>query len=346
VVGAGALGAASAIALVERGARVTVLERFGLLHDRGSSHGRARIFRFGYAEDDYVELAARALEGWRRLGREVLVQTGAVDHGDAAEVGGIAEAFARHDVDHEWLSADAAARRWPGLRFEGDVLFHPGGGRVDAEGAVAAMLAAAQAGGAIVRTDTAVVSVDGDVVTTTAGELRADVIVLATGAWTPRLVDVPISVTVQQPLHFSARDDMAWPSFIHYDEVAVYGLDEPGAGVKLGEHAPGRPIDPDLDSRRADPAALARLAAYAEKWLPGVDPASGRPQLCLYDSTPTADPIIDRLGSVIVAAGFSGHGFKFAPAVGELVADLAEGGTAPERFALLTARAAARSSTA
>jgi sarcosine oxidase len=122
------------------------------------------------------------------------------------------------------------------------------------------------------------------------------------------------------------------------DDV-VYGLDEPGAGVKVGEHGTGREIDPDGEQRPFDPDAAMRLREYVSRWLPGLDVDRGLAAPCLYDNTATHDPVIDRWGDVIVAYGFSGHGFKFAPAVGELVADLADGGKAWPRFAMRGPRA-------
>jgi sarcosine oxidase len=332
VIGAGVLGAASAWALARGGARVTVLEQFAVGHDRGSSHGHARIFRLGYPEDHYVELALRALSGWRQLeratGASVLALTGAVDHGDPAELATIAAALERNGVAVERLTPGAAHARWPGLLFDREAVAHAEGGRVDAEAAVDAFLAAARSHGAEVREGVRVVAVGEDGVVTTAdrGALRADAVVVATGGWTAKLLPaVPIAPTLQQPVHLVARSEETWPSFVHYADPPVYGLAEPGAGIKLGEHVPGRAIDPDDDRRRADPVALARLIAYAERWLPGVDPRSARPLLCVYESTPTTDPVIDRFGRIVVAAGFSGHGFKFAPAVGDLVAGLVAG---------------------
>jgi sarcosine oxidase len=329
VVGAGALGAASAWALSRRGYDVSVVERFEVGHDRGSSHGHARIFRLAYAQADYVELAYRALAAWSSFGDGVYTRTGSIDHGDE----GMLESLLNQPVEFRRLTAEDAMALWPGMRFEGDVLLHAEGGRIDAERAVLAML-----GDVPVRAGVQVRDVD---------SLDADLVVLACGAWTPsvapsRLRVPPLKVTLEQPFHWQTRSSgLEWPSFIHWlgeDEI-VYGLDEPGAGVKVGEHGTGNIIDPDGELRPFDPHAAMRLRTYVEHWLPGIDPDAGIAAPCLYDTTPTHDPVIDRWGDVIVAYGFSGHGFKFAPAVGELVADLADGGKTWPRFAMRGPRA-------
>jgi sarcosine oxidase len=134
-----------------------------------------------------------------------------------------------------------------------------------------------------------------------------------------------------------------WPSFVHYrepgaDGVAspgVYGLFTPGEGVKVGLHGNGPTVDPSNRDRTIDPARLAELTAYVAKWVPGVDATAPSPISCLYDNTETEDFVLDRVGPITVATGFAGHGFKFGPVLGELLAALALNGTpAPERFRL------------
>lgn len=342
VVGCGALGAASALALVRAGHDVTVVERIGPANTYGSSHGGARIFRCAYDEADYTELALRALERWRELeaacGLEVLTTTGCVDHGDPGALETIAAAAARAGAPSEPLARAEAARRWPGLRFEGDALLDPLGGRLDAAAAVWAMARLAVASGATLEPQR-VLEVEPGRVTTAVATYDADAVVVTAGAWTPKLVAgfPPPVVTLEQPLHMDTVTDGAWPSFIHHrpGEPFVYGLLEPGAGVKLGEHGTGRVVNPDDLVRTPDPARAERLAAYAAEWLPGADPATARATGCLYDTTPTEDFVIDRMPSgVIAAAGTSGHGFKFAPELGRLVASLVAGDPPHPRFAL------------
>lgn len=262
--------------------------------------------------------------------------------------------MARAGIPFEWLSAAEAAGRWPGLRFPGPVLHEPStAGRVDADAALAALQAAASGHGAVVRhhrrVEAVVPAPDGGVLVHQAGgaTIRARSAVVAVGAWTSDVlgsaVQLPqLQVTQEQPAHFPLRDpSSAWPAFTVDPDPAedwpsrVYGLASPGAGVKVGFHGTGREVHPDARDFAAEPGQLARLQEYVRRWLPGLDAESPQPVSCTYTSTPTGEFVLDRLGPVVVAAGFSGHGFKAAPAIGRLLADLALGVPAgAEPFAL------------
>ncbi|PPH78152.1 FAD-dependent oxidoreductase [Rathayibacter sp. AY1D9] len=358
VVGAGLVGAATARALTERGDRVVLVEQFERGHDRGSSHGETRIFRRGYLEDDYRALTGRAGRAWARLeaetGRRLLHPVGAIDHGDPAVLAAVEAVLLRDGIPLVRIEADEAERRWSGLRFETDVLLHPEGGRLDAAAAIDAMLDSALGGGAVLRTRTRVLGIEeraDDVrVLTSDGALDADAVVVAGGSWTPPLVEglvraagrrlPPLRVTQEQPAHFATDLPLdSWPSFAHHRAglPVVYGLATPGAGVKVGEHSTGVVVDPDERTFEPEPRALARLVGYVAEWIPGADAASATPISCPYDSTPDEDFVIDRVGRVTLATGFSGHGFTFGPVLGELLADLVAGGAARERFQLLPA---------
>lgn len=365
VIGAGVVGAAAARSLAEAGSSVQLLEAFERGHDRGSSHGATRIFRHGYDAADYVRLTVEAAAGWRRLeqqtGRTLLDPTGALDHGDPRALDAIAAAMTAEGPPSERLRGAEAAERWPGLRFEDDVLFSPGGGRLHSAAAIEALLDAATAAGAELHFGTRVLSIDADgagvVVTTADGEHRASRVVVAAGSWTPALAGAwlaahgtglpEVRVTEEQPAHFPLlpgpeADESRWPSFVHHptgdDVPSVYGLLTPGEGVKVGVHGDGPVVDPDDRDRTIDPARLARLQRYVAEWVPGVDAARPTAISCLYDTTPDSDFVLDRVGAVTVATGFSGHGFKFGPALGDVLARLAlHGERAPERFRLAVA---------
>ncbi|WP_144122473.1 FAD-dependent oxidoreductase [Catellatospora sichuanensis] len=353
VVGGGVMGSAAAWSLAPY-AQVSVLEQFEPGHGRGSSHGSSRIFRLAYPDPFYVELAARALPLWRELeqesGQEILDLTGAVDHGPRERVEPIEAALRAAGRPGEILAPAAAAERWPGLRFDEHVLFHPDAGRVHADRATAAFRQVAAKSGADFRHGVRVASVtpaghDRVEVVTDGGEvLVADAVVLAVGGWAPDLVarTVPglprLRVTQEQPVHFPAADPLSWPSFLHYrgatgSEPGAYGLGSVD-GVKVGFHGVGPQIDADRSDRAVDPAALAKVVAYAERWVPGVDTSGAVASTCLYTLTPDHDFVLDRHGAVTVLAGFSGHGFKFAPLIGRLAADLVAGQRLPPRFAL------------
>ena len=232
------------------------------------------------------------------------------------------------------------------MRFGKAVVYQPDAGCCDADGTVAALHRRAVAHGAVVRLDVGAVvvepSADGVVVHASDGDYRSPTAVVACGAWAAKalagLVELPpLLVTREQIFYFTPGDDGAdWPSFIHHRAPApyVYGLDTPGVGVKVAEHHTGAPTDADERSFDVDTEGRRRVAEYVETWFPGLRPEPVAAETCLYTTTPTADFVVDRAGPLTVAAGFSGHGFKFTPLIGRLVADLALGRGAPERFRL------------
>lgn len=357
IIGGGAIGSAAAWQLAARGHRVVLVEQFGPGHVRGASHGSSRIFRYSYPSALYIELARRAGRLWRRLerlhGQRFYARTGSVDHGDPAAVQRLARSLHQAGIEHSVLTPGEAELQWPGLRFDGMVLHHPDSGRLHADQAVAALQRCAQVEGAEIRFDTSAtgvrVSPSGVRVLSASGSIRVDQVVVAAGAWTCDILEslptlsrsLPALVTTQeQPAHFAPRQTpVGWPSFLHhpggqYLGPAVYGLAAPD-GVKVGEHGTGPRVTPQHRDFRPDPDGVRRLQQYAQRWLPGVDPTLVEATTCLYTSTPDGHFVIDRRGPITVAAGFSGHGFKFAPAIGELIAGLvAEQGRSPTLFRL------------
>ncbi|MCS6581779.1 FAD-dependent oxidoreductase [Curtobacterium citreum] len=356
VIGAGVVGAATAYALTARGERVLLVEQHARGHHLGSSHGATRIFRQGYADQEYVALTTRALALWEALeaaaGEELIARTGAVDHGRPEVVDAIAAALADADIPHESLTPEQAAARWPGIAFEGNVLTHASAGRIRSDRTIEVFLTLAEATGlADLRFDTRVTGLEdhGDDVTVTLSDgsaVRTASVVAAVGSWAPTLVGellagrgagLPaIRVTQEQPAHFPSHlPDAAWPSFVHWaDGDDVYGLLTPGEGVKVGFHGTGPVVDPDHRDFVPVPAEAERLQAYVARYVPGVDATKPTFISCLYDNSPDEDFVIDRVGPLTVATGFSGHGFKFAPLLGEMLADLATGGVPHPRFAL------------
>ncbi len=343
VVGGGAMGSATAWWAARAGRDVVLLERHPGHHPYGSSHGRSRIFRLGYADAYYVRLAREARALWSLLeaesGASLLTPASCVDHGASAEVGEVARQLAAAGVPCETLTPSAAAARWPALRFEGSVVHQPEAGRLDADAVVTTLHAEAARHGADVRFATRALGAhsapDGVVVETDRDAVEARVVVLAAGAWLPGLLGSmpapddlpPLRVTQEQPVYFAARDAGAeWPSFIHRvtEGYPFYGLGAPGDGVKAGEHGSGREIDPDAPLP-VDDAAVARIEAYAAAWIPGVEPVATRVDACLYTSTPDETFVLRRRGPVVLCSPCSGHGFKFVPAIGRRMAELSSG---------------------
>jgi sarcosine oxidase len=338
VVGAGMAGAAAAWALARRGRSVLLVDRFGRGHDRGSSHGAERIFRLGYADRAYVNMAQESVAGWHDLqaaaGSPLLHLTGAVDHGDEAELVEMMAACTAADVRFDTLSASEAASRWPGLRFNDPVVYQPDGGRIDADRTLAACWDQAAAAGADVRFDTPVTAVrrvgDGVAVTIADAVVEARVAVVAAAGWTADLLEPDVADALVPPITVTAETVAwfrptigPWPSFIQRGDPLAYGLGSPDGLVKAGLHGVGPVIEPDERPSRL-PDAVEALEGYARAWLPGVDPTAVRSTVCLYASSPTDDFVLDRRDSVVVGVGFGGHGFKFTPAIGERLADLAD----------------------
>ena len=353
IVGAGLAGAASAWALSRRDVPVVVLEQFAPGHRRGSSHGSARIVRRAYGDGLYVRLTGQAFELWREVeetsGASLLRMLGGLDFGANRNVAAVAGYLAEAGVAHEVLPAAEAARRWPGMEFDGEVVFHPQAGTMDAERAVATMLALAAARGADVRHETAAVAVRGDgVVLSDGSQLRARSVVVAAGGWLAPLLNgavalPPLRVTQQQVFHFPRRDasQPAWPSVIHEAVgTAVYHLaggrdGGPGDDRKIGQHDGG--VTTTAAERDGVVNAESREAVieYVRRWLPGLDPTPRGETTCLYTDTPTEDFLLDRVGDLVVCSPCSGHGAKFAPLIGELVAGLVTGDDrVPDRFRL------------
>ena len=342
------MGSATAWALARRGVDVVLLEQFGPGHAHGASHGRARIYRSTYAQPHHQALVAEARALWGELeesGARVLHPGPGVTTAARSGLGrlrDVAAAMTSARVPHEWLPVAEAEQRWPGMRFSGPVLHEPAtAGRVDADAAVTALQQAAAGRGAVVRHHRRVTAVeedgDGVLVRSAAGAVvRARTAVVAAGAWTadvlPGLRLPPLRVTQEQPAHFRPLDPAAvWPAFTAEPDPAegwpsgVYGLASPGDGVKVGFHGTGPECHPDRRDHLPEPGQLAQLQEYVRRWLPGLDAESPEPVSCTYTSTPTGEFVLDRIGPVVVAAGFSGHGFTSATAIGRVLADVAVG---------------------
>jgi sarcosine oxidase len=361
IVGAGLAGSAAAWVASARGMDVTVLEAFEPGHSRGSSHGSARIFRRAYHDPLYVTMTGRAGEAWQRLqeatGEELLQLTGGLDVGVRRDPVALHAVLASCGVPASLLRPAEAAERWPGFAFDNNspVMYHADAGVLDPDRAIAAMLRLAGQRGADVRFGTPAerisVGPDSATVHTHAGPLTAPVVVAAPGAWiAPLLAGVidlpPLTVTQEQVFHFAPMQPPApgadpWPIFICQDSGGDYyalpgGRDGevPGA-IKVGGME--RRIVTTAHARdfTVDPAARLGVAAFTARMLPGLRPDPVNEVTCLYTNTASQDFILDRQGPLVISSACSGHGAKFAPLTGEILADLATGKPAPDaRFTL------------
>jgi sarcosine oxidase len=352
VIGGGIAGISTAWWLAREGRDVTLLEQFLPGHDRGSSHGSVRIFRYVYPAADYIRLAQEALPLWRlaeeESGETLVELTGGIDFGDDDALHQLTAALDDEEVEYELLEPAAAAGRFPGFRFERPVLFQPSGGRCYADRALQALYGLALDHNAHLSFEEEAMLVESNrgraVVTSSGTEYEADVCIVAAGAWVERLAGphftLPrLAVTREQPAYFAPRDpSLSWPSFIRHGargSSASYGLLSPGEGLKVGIHMSGTVADPTVPTTESDPRALAELQAVAVGLLPGVDPLPVKVERCLYTTTPNEDFIIERSGPIIIASPCSGHGFKFGPAIGRMVAEFAMGRSEPPaRFRL------------
>lgn len=362
VVGLGVMGAAALEASARRGAKVVGIERFDVPHALGSSHGGTRITRKAYFEDpQYVPLLHEAWDLWRRfegeLDTRLLIQTGNLNFGrpEHPDMRGLMTCVHEHALPHQILSREAIVQRWPIFTPDADAIgiFEEEAGCLIPELCVAGLVELAQRHGADVYARTEVLALDGDgdqvIVRTTRGDFRAPKVVLALGAWWPEArpagaprAPVPLWAERQVQLWFAPTDrDMSpfmpgrMPVFIGFGDHNFYGLPFVRAagplGVKVCAHHGGEPTHPaSLDrTLRADDEALVR-AAMAH-WLPSANGPLLGARVCMYTNSPDehfvigAHPDDDRF---VVATGFSGHGFKLAPAVGRALADAAVDGVA------------------
>jgi monomeric sarcosine oxidase len=354
IVGAGLAGSAAAWALTRMGRPCVLLEAFQPGHDRGSSHGSARIFRRAYPDPLYVRLTGQARRLWTELedeaGQTLITVTGALDFGPSSQPGEMYELLTAQGVPAELVHPREAASRWPGFAFaDGDgVMFHPDGGVIDAERAMTAMRDLAAASGAGIRYGTPARSVELDgTVRTDDVTYQADNVIVAAGAWVEPLagphVKLPeLTVTQVTACHFApeaGRESGVWPTFIYTDDAAArYGLlsgaDAPGA-VKVGVHGMGTVTTGDDRDGIPDRAVTEEVRRFVRDRIPGLQPEPIKEVSCLYTSTASEDFIIDRRGALVIVSACSGHGAKFAPLTGVLAADLATGTGRPDaRFAL------------
>jgi sarcosine oxidase len=317
VVGAGVMGCAAAWALRERGAEVTVHEQFELDTTRGSSHGRSRIFRIAYPEAYWIRFAQEAYAGWRDLerasGEEILGLYGLVELASDAALTS-ARALDECGVGYLQLDADEVRALGAALPDGWTALRTDDAGIVFADRARHAFLEVA---GADVRTGSRVESLD---------ELDADAVVVTAGAWVKRLIpDVPVHVT-RETLAYFRREGPPPPSIVDLNARTgghgIFSLYDPVHGLKAGAHHAGSEADPDSDGA-PDDAIVARISAWVRERFPDVDPEPVEVDTCLYTTTADETFVLDRRGDVVVGSACSGHGFKFAPAVGRRLAALA-----------------------
>lgn len=378
VLGIGGFGSGALYHLARRGARALGIEQFSVAHDRGSSHGETRIIRKAYFEHpDYVPLLHRAYDLWRDLEhqtqRKLLHQVGLFIAGrpDCESVSGTLLAARLHRLPVDQLDPAAARRRFPGYHFADDfsIVFEPDAGYLEVENCVAAHVAAAVGLQAQVRTGETVVHWKSDgrrvTVQTDQGTYAAASLVISAGPWAAQVLaqanrdsapDEKSAVdwrnllhVVRKPVFWFAADGTydatnGTPTFFYETPAGqFYGFPRiDGRSIKVAEHTLGDPVsDPLTVDRDQHPADLSRVAEFLREFLPTIKPLPVRHSVCMYTRTPDCHFCIDRhpeFANVVIAAGFSGHGFKFTTVLGEALADLALTGRTKLPIEFLSAR--------
>jgi sarcosine oxidase len=365
IAGLGAMGSAAAFHLARRGVRVCGFDRHSPPHTMGSSHGQSRIFREAYFEGAaYVPMLRRAYELWRELERDtatrLLLQTGGLMFGrpDSELVAGTRASAEQCGLEHEVLGVAQIARRFPALRPEPDMVavYEPRAGILLPEACVQAHLSRASSHGAQIHADEPVVgwnaSANGVSVTTRSGNYGADLLIVSAGAWAGQLLaplQPPLVVERQvacwfdpksSPEHFSPANCPLHLWQFDGDRFA-YGFPDLGDGVKVACHHEGVTGSPDSLTRDVGSDEVEKARSVLRRFLPDADGSFRSAAACLYTNTPDEHFWIDRHpqhDNVLIASPCSGHGFKFASVIGEVLADLATRGRSSFDLSLFRSR--------
>jgi sarcosine oxidase len=313
------MGLAAAAALARRGHSVDVYEQFELEHTQGSSHGRSRIFRLAYPDPEWVAFAQEAFAGWRELeretGEELLVLDGLLELGETSEA-----ALDACGVAWEPLEPDDVERRFE-IRTPGRALLQPEAGYARADRARRAFLEAARRQGARLHLNSRIAAMR---------DVEADVVVVTAGGWARGLlaeegIDLPVIVTRETVAYFTLAQERL-PSVIEYGRGpsdSMYALRDPRYGLKAGAHMSGVEVDPDAPGE-PDSAVVETIAGWVEERFAVASPEPVSAETCLYTRTTDERFILERHGRIVVGSACSGHGFKFAPAVGTRLAALVD----------------------
>ena len=358
VIGVGSMGSATCYYLSKRGYKVLGLEQFDISHEFGSHAGQSRIIRKAYFEHPgYVPLLERAYENWEALewetGKQVYYKTGLLYAGNPNNemIKGVERSAGLYNIDLDQMNIAAAADQFPQFKFPEDfeILLEPEAGFITPEKAIRLYASQAKKNGAAIHSNEKVIDWKKDkniiLLKTDKQTYQCDKLIITAGAWAgkmiPGLAD-KIKVTRQFVAWIKTKNDdqfelNKFPCWMISDDEkhgCYYGfplLDtekfgEP-AGLKLAHHFPNEVTDPDKVDRLTTEKDIQNLNYCLNKYLPGVFDSILHTKICLYANSPDENFIIDKLPgyeeNVSIACGFSGHGFKFASVVGEILADLA-----------------------
>jgi sarcosine oxidase len=346
------LGAACSAALWQlaaHGQHVLGIDQYTPPHALGSSHGRSRIIREAYFEDpQYVPLVQRAYTGWRELealsGASLLRETGGLMIGppSGALVSGARASAIAHALPHELLHAEPLRARTPAFTLPADsvAVFEPRAGVLDPEQCIRSMLHTAASLGATIAAPEHMLSWHathhGVTVITASGTLTAKHLVLALGPWaSAQLHGMPLPLAVERNVLFwfraAAHAELFSPEqfpvflFDAEPECVWYGFPDTGSGIKVALHGTGRFTTANDIDRHVHDDEVANMRSLLDRYLPSANGELIEAVTCMYTKTPDEHFVLDRHpehGNVVVASACSGHGFKFAPVLGEMVARL------------------------
>ncbi|MCG9126959.1 N-methyl-L-tryptophan oxidase [Candidatus Poribacteria bacterium] len=348
IIGAGGMGSAATYHLAKTGANILTLEQFQRGHTLGSSHGEARIIRFFYDKPFYTELMKTAYAEWRDLenvsGKQMLFITGSVNLGEKGNEYGesVRKSLDTKHVEYEVWDKTQLKERFPQFQVtdEMEIIWQKDTGFLYASECVSTYLKLAENLGATIRENTPVIRIDWEAdiptVLTEDNQFHARKVIVTAGAWTSYLLkdlELPLTVTKQQVCYYNPIDKLAFhpdrfPVFteITCDDEFMYGMPYFGEnGVKVARHGKGKTISPDSSDRLPDSDYIRYMDNYITSRIPELG-RTNHAEVCLYTETPDEDFIIDthpHCPDLYIAAGFSGHGFKFCSLVGKIMCELA-----------------------
>lgn len=360
VIGLGVVGSTAAWHLARSGQRVLALEQFELDHQNGSSYGSSRLIRYAYDHPAYIPLAQSSYPLWRELeadsGELLLHIVGGLDFGPADEDTLLTTRDTLRDtgMPYEWLTPAEVSARFPQFRLDDHMmgLYQPDGGALAASLCVNSAARMALRHGATLQTGARVTAIeahsDSVTVRTDDESFSAARLVVSAGSWAGPLLrtiglDLPLQPTREQLFFFDTQDPDAFlpgrmPVFREHGSrhtgdtlLHFYGIPNiDGRGFKTGIHSNGEPTDPDNTLRTVDDSVCQLVRSFLRRHIPLADSPLKAGRVCLYTMTPDEHFIIDRHpehAHVAIGAGFSGHGFKFGVAIGEILADLVSKGS-------------------
>lgn len=353
VIGGGIVGAATAYALTQDGLDVLLIDQYEAGHTNGSSHGDGRIVRFNYSEAIYVELAKIAYPAWEALGKAVgkpfIQKSGLIEYGtiDSPPIAASQRILTDHNISYEMLTATEANERFPQMHFEDNhnILYQPDGGVAFATPAVLALWQLVRDSGSTALENTKVTQIeahaDSVTVHTENDTYTAEKLVITAGAWTKQLlaqinIEIPIEVTQEVLAYFpSTTEEYSHrvgdlPCLIDYQDIDApfYSLPQiEVAGVKVGYHHSGDVIQSMSNRPQASQSVLNSIQSSITRNYRYLSPEPLEVVTCLYSNTPDYHFILDTLPqypNIAIGAGFSGHGFKFGPTIGRILANLVQ----------------------